>query len=571
MSILQGTPVNISGIHPFVAIMADGQRGISDGIKMAGQSIRDINSNANQVIRDGYAAAMDIKREKIDQQKFEYQKEQDAARLSLEEKKMAQQESQFQRTLASRAEDRAASRAMQSRQADLQNLRYQGELRKMQREERMGRQLDAIFGNMNFGQPQAAAPAPAMEDPSIALSNINPLAESLGFDASFMTPSTDIVSDTVPAAIPNPQPMDQGEQARQRILNMQKAGLMMAAQSNPNNAGYAIQSLAKLEMSEWERKQAAAMGGGLGSPIQPFQSFGSTPQQANENFSRLPEAARVGLIGNDNQWDSVVSSASTGRPDLIQARSTMENELFSLQRQYAAKRFQADSVNKSGGGKLIDSLQESDPTISRLQRRIDQANNVINDDLKNFAGKPPREMVAKADALVDNMLYKREQTDVLAQNIYNHWGTNDKPGMNQILMDKATKGAVAQGPEVNVGGWKVRKFAYDKKKLEKNLPLAAKIENWNKLVDSYSKTNGEMRDLERQTNVALRHIENNNMLPSAETIRQRLGRATPEPSNTPQSFESSEEAELNERDRRDFEEAQGITPGKPVNLDKYFR
>jgi len=521
MAILQGTPIGTTnGIHPFVALMAQGQQGINQGINLTAQSVRDRNQTSNQFVRDALAAQIDGTRIKLQREQMAQQKEQQAAQLSLQERQLDQRASEFQQTLGIRQQEAQQQRTLKDRELQIQGIRGQAEMAKLRRQERNDAAIMSLLGGGGEFNPQFPQVGPMPDNGGV----LPPLGDETGYTG--MPPSlagqlgypqqpapNNFVQDFVQQGMPQsglpaapqsestqaPEPASQQDIIRQSYQK-QILGLKIAAMSNPSSAGYAIQKIGEIEGKMAQEMQVQAAGGESGQVssivnehVVPFTGLTGGPptkDSVNQFWNNAKPELKAAIVGNDEEWDKVITNREANRSNLFDVRSKIDNELLARDRGAAEARFLAKNQFKEAGDQYVQAVVDSNPFYKRLQTRKEQLDNVINDDMKNFADGPSQAALLKANDIAAMVVNSRDTVSKMESQLESQWKTFDKK-----LYARDYKSGI------EVGGFKMVPLKEEGKSQASN-------EAFNKNLAAYAKEKNQLKLREDRLRGGLEVLKN---------------------------------------------------------------
>lgn len=484
MAILQGTPVNTSGIHPFVAIMANGQASIDQSIARAGQGMAQANATSAQYIRDGIQGVIDQQKLKLQKDAQAAQERYQEAQLSLQERQMAERSRQFDATLASRAGDEEFKKAYQSRQLSMMDSKMRLQERQAAFQEKA---LSMAFGG--GGDPFIGGPAGPMPMDGTVLP---PLAEEPSFDLTSVVSDQDVEGNPLatpeygingyppslqgqlgaPAQAPGQVPQNAYEQA----VDKQIMGLKLAAAMNPSGAGYAIQKIGELEAKRAQAAIVAAQGGPSGQVadivnqhVVPFSGIvkgAPSPASVQKAWEEASPATKAALQAPDAEWDSLLKNGSLNtdqgaipvdRGQLYRVRDVLNSELAARDKGTAEARFLATQQFKESGDQFVSELVKSNPYWSKLEKRRDQIEDIINADMKRVGEMPSREAIATLASSANSVEADKRHMAEMERLIQQQWETSkykDKDGKDQYKRGVSVFPRI-KGSEMDVGGWQI--------------------------------------------------------------------------------------------------------------------
>lgn len=537
MAILQGTPVNTSGIHPFVAIMANGQASIDQSIARAGQGMAQANATSAQYIRDGIQGV-------IDQQKLKLQKDAQAAQvrmqeaqLSLQERQMAERSRQFDATLAARAGDDAYKKQYQDRQLKMQDLKLRLEERKAAMTERA---LSSVFGSgalgddasqLSFTNPGAMTGSllPSIDEPSFDLTSVVSDQDVEGMPIN--DPAEYGIDGTPPSLVaqlggsPTGAPLTEFEVAKSAYdasVKKEILGLKIAAMSNPSNAGYAIQKIAELEGKQAQAAMVAAQGGPSGQVadivnerVLPFAGLVKgtpTPASIQEAWANASPATKAALQAPDAEWDSLLKNGSlqteegaipVDKEQLYNVRETLNAELMARDKGAAEARFVATQQFKESGDQYVTEMVKANPYWNRIEKRRAQLDDIINADMKRVEQLPSRDALVTLSSAANSIRSDRSYLTQQEETIKSLWKELGKkvPGNHSVKTD--------------VDGWHITKLREPKDK-----KLAPQASNFNKLLDEYIKEKRSLSLKERNLSDSLNIMDRKGFEVDVNNIRE---------------------------------------------------
>ncbi len=561
MSILQGTPISTAGIHPFVSIMANGQKGIDSAIAMAHQGNMQNNQIGAQYIRDAIQNQMDQQKMQLQREAQAQQQQQFEAQMGLQQQKMAQQERMQGQEMALRAQSAARQERYQSRVAGLQEMKFR-------REERMGALTEQLLsqaiggvsnaGGTATGLPEAVAPS---SEPSFDLTSVvsdqdvegNPLPE---------TPTA------APAVVSAQQPTP--ESLFQAATNKQILGLKIAAATNPSNAGYAIQKIGELEAQQAQAAIVASKGGPSGqvadivndhvTPGAGLIGGPVTPKTYQDWWQNATPGLRMAVNGPDALFDKMLTDGTVEteegnipvkKTSLYSIRDSLNKELSYKEKGAAEARFLATQEYKESGDQYVSEMIKANPYWSKIQQRRDRIDDLINADLKGIADKPSREGLATLSSAANTVKSDREYLNQMEQTLQRQWETTKKDGKyNKGLGESFSK---IRGTEAKVGDW-------DMAALDPGKKPDARVAAFNEKLKEYKEYRRKAEVKEQNLKSSLNIMGQKGFEVDVDSIGRSVFGGM---------GESSEEEELNQRDLDDFREAQGKPRLVPSIMDDW--
>lgn len=564
MAIAQGIPISTSGIHPFVAIMANGQQSIDRSIQAAGQSISQGNAISSQYIRDAIQGSLDRERLNLQKEAQAQQTRVQEAQLSLQEKAQAQREREFGATMAARERSEQRSAGYQSRQMALQEM-------KLKREERIGQIQEQILGQVLGGgrdpmaAPQAAAPQVSATPASFDLTSVvsdqdvegNPIAN----------PTTTLA----PVATQQPVAVSEFDRLKEDEVN----ALRLTAAMNPTQAGYSLQKIAQIRQEQALARDAASKGGPAGqvasivnSHITPFAGLVDGPvsrETLNKAWESTHPATKVAFVADDQAFDNMLKDGvldvgqgqlPVGTSDLYKVRDTLNRELSARDKGAAEARFLATREFKEPGDQFVTERLKADPHFSRIEQRRNRIDDLLNEQIKQVGQLPSKEALSTMASAANSVKSDREYLAQQERVLQSQWesqkdadGKFTKVGLGKSIAKKIP------GTSTKVGDWDISALAPSDK--DKNAEAA---KGFNQQLKKYIEFKRELDVKEKNLRSSLDIMGRKGFETDVEKIRLGVFGG-----NTA----TSEEEQLNQRDEDDFREAQGQPRMVPSIMDDW--
>lgn len=434
MAILQGSPIQTGGVHPYVQLMQIGQQGIDRGIQLAARAAEQGVATSNQFIRDALQQNLEFQRQKLEKERMAQSKELQERQLSLQERQMGQRASEFAQTMAIKQEDARLNRAIKEREVQIAGIRVQGEQVKAAQNQRMMEFQERILGEA-FRFPEVGPmPTDGMVLPPRAGTN----GEEFGYEGMPPSLSATLGDDTGPEVTAN-QAANYSNAAL-RAIDMQIRGNVMQMASKPSSAGYYYAQIGALEAKKAELlNQGQALGASVQDvyqmvddnivPGSGFVQGPATEEQVASYLESAPPALNIAVTATDEEWNTALKSIresinlgdTRNMSDIYETRNALKREVSARDAGLASARFLAEQKYKTPGSRAVQALVDANPYWQRITTRLDQLDTVIGDGPKAWGEGPSQSELLKLEEQASLIDTDRRSLASMESQIQNQW------------------------------------------------------------------------------------------------------------------------------------------------------